>query len=103
MIELCSLNDIPDPGSIRVDKDGLRLVVVRIGDDVWAMNDRCTHAEASLAEGELWIEEREIECPRHGSTFDLDNGVPQSLPATQPAATYQVVVINGLVNIVVPG
>ena len=45
--------------------------VVRIGDDFYAIGDRCSHADYSLAEGDVWEDEREIECPKHGSTFSL--------------------------------
>ncbi len=102
MIALCPLEDVPNPGSLRVDNGTLRVVVVRIDDDVWVLDDTCSHAEASLAEGELWVEEREIECPRHGSAFTLDEGVPQSLPATRPVATYDVAIVDGVVNIAIP-
>ena len=62
---------------------GLRLAVVRIGDDWYAIADRCSHADESLSEGDVWAEEREIECPKHGSTFSLLTGEPQTLPATR--------------------
>ena len=54
------------------------------------MADDCSHARYLLSEGEVDVEERSIECPKHGSTFDLDTGVPRSLPATVPVATYRV-------------
>ena len=54
----------------------------RVGDVVYAIGDRCSHAEASLAEGEIF--DGEVECPRHGSAFDLATGMPQTLPATRP-------------------
>ena len=66
--------------------------MVRIGDDFYAISDRCSHADFSLAEGEVWAEEREIECWKHGSTFSLIDGEPQSLPATRPVPVYDVIV-----------
>ena len=45
--------------------------VVRIGDDFYAIGDTCSHADYSLSEGDVWEDEREIECPKHGSTFSL--------------------------------
>ena len=51
--------------------DGVAVAVVRIDDDVYAIGDVCSHANVSLSEGEVWCDEREIECPKHGSTFDL--------------------------------
>ena len=49
------------------------IAVVRIDDDVYAIGDSCSHANVSLSEGEVWCDEREIECPKHGSTFSLDD------------------------------
>ena len=69
--------DVPRAASARrFDVDGHRLAVVRIGDDWYAIGDRCSHAEASLAEGEVWPDECEIECPKHGSAFSLKTGEP---------------------------
>ena len=87
---VCKVGDVAPGSSIRVDKDGHRLAVVRIGDDWYAIADRCSHAEASLAEGEVWPDECEIECPKHGSAFSLKTGEPLTLPATQPVPVYTV-------------
>jgi 3-phenylpropionate/trans-cinnamate dioxygenase ferredoxin subunit len=89
-VRVCGVDDV-DPGSARrVDVDGHRLCVVRIGDDWYVINDECSHADYSLSEGEVWEDEREIECPKHGSTFSLETGEPQTLPATQSVAVYKV-------------
>jgi 3-phenylpropionate/trans-cinnamate dioxygenase ferredoxin component len=89
-ITVCKVGDVEPNSAIRVDKDGHRLAVVRIGDDWYCIGDRCTHAEASIAEGEVWPDECEIECPKHGSAFSLKTGEPLTLPATQPVPTYTV-------------
>jgi 3-phenylpropionate/trans-cinnamate dioxygenase ferredoxin component len=89
-IAVCKVGDVAPNSAIRVDKDGHRLAVVRIGDDWYAIGDRCSHAEASIAEGEVWPDECEIECPKHGSAFSLKTGEPLTLPATQPVPTYTV-------------
>ena len=89
-LAVCKVGDVEPGKAIRVDKDGHRLAIVRIGDDFYALDDRCTHAEASLAEGEVWPDECEIECPKHGSAFSLKTGEPLTLPATLPQATYSV-------------
>jgi len=60
------------------------------------------HAEASIAEGEIWPEECEIECPKHGSAFSLVTGEPVTLPATQPVPVYAVRVDGGDVLVEVP-
>ena len=89
-IPVCKVGDVEPGSSIRVDKDGHRLAIVRIGDDWYAIADRCSHAEASLAGGEVWPDECEIECPKHGSAFSLKTGEPLTLPATQPVPVYTV-------------
>lgn len=91
VIRVCSISDVEPGGVRRFDVAGHRIAVVRIGDDEWhAIDDRCSHAEASLAEGVLWPEDRELECPRHGSVFDLRTGKPITLPATRPNRVYPV-------------
>jgi 3-phenylpropionate/trans-cinnamate dioxygenase ferredoxin subunit len=90
-IRVCSVDDVKPDSAMRVDVAGHRLAVVRLGESSWyVIGDRCTHAEASLAAGEVWPEERELECPKHGSAFSLKTGEPLTLPATQPAHTYTV-------------
>ena len=98
----CQVGDVAPNSAIRVDKDGHRLAVVRIGDDWYAIGDRCSHAEASIAEGEVWPDECEIECWKHGSTFSLLTGEPQTLPATRPVPVYDVAVVDGDVVVSVP-
>ncbi|HKA04410.1 MAG TPA: non-heme iron oxygenase ferredoxin subunit [Acidimicrobiales bacterium] len=85
-----------EPGTARkVEVDGRPVALVRCGDDVYAISDVCSHANVSLSEGEVQCDEREIECWKHGSTFSLVDGEPQSLPATQPVAVYDVEVRDG--------
>ena len=80
-----------EPGTARrVDIDGHRLCVVRIEHDWYVIGDECSHEDYSLSEGDVWADECEIECPKHGSTFSLATGEPQTLPATQPVPTYPV-------------
>ena len=89
-----------EPGTVRrVVIDGVAVAVVRIGDDVHAVGDVCSHANVSLSEGEVWADERELECPKHGSTFDLKTGEPVTLPATQPVPVYAVEVTDGMVTV----
>lgn len=89
-VKVCSVDDVPAGSARRFDVEGHRLCVVHIGDDWYVIGDECSHADYSLSEGEVWEEECEIECPKHGSTFDLRTGEPQTLPATQPVPTYTV-------------
>ncbi|MBI2168391.1 MAG: non-heme iron oxygenase ferredoxin subunit [Actinobacteria bacterium] len=94
-VRLCSVSDVEPNSAVRVDAAGHRLAVVRVTDgdgaDHWyVIDDRCSHAEASLAEGVVWADDREIECPRHGSTFELETGRAITLPATRPQGVYAV-------------
>ena len=86
----------------RVQVNGRPVALVRCGDDVYAISDICSHANVSLSEGEILCADREIECWKHGSTFSLVDGEPQSLPATQPVPVYEVVVRDGDVIVRVP-
>ncbi len=87
---LCSLRELESGSARRFDVSGHRLAVVRIGDDVHAVGDRCTHQDVSLAEGEVDTDRCSLECWKHGSLFDLETGVPTVLPATKPVPVYEV-------------
>jgi 3-phenylpropionate/trans-cinnamate dioxygenase ferredoxin component len=80
-----------EPGTaIRLEGGLVGVCLVRIGDRFFAIADRCSHAQVLLSEGDVDEEECSIECWKHGSTFSLLDGQPQSLPATQPVPVYQV-------------
>ena len=68
------------------------VAVVRVDDRVFAIGDICSHADVSLSGGEVFCDELAIECPQHGSVFSLVTGAPDTLPATQPVAVYDVTV-----------
>jgi 3-phenylpropionate/trans-cinnamate dioxygenase ferredoxin subunit len=95
--DLCALEEIGDGEARRFDVDGHRIAVVRIGDDVYVIGDRCTHADISLAEGEVDADAATIECWKHGSLFDLRTGDALSLPATRPTPVYEAKVVDGRV------
>ncbi|MGH9047219.1 MAG: non-heme iron oxygenase ferredoxin subunit, partial [Acidimicrobiales bacterium] len=86
----------------RFEVEGAAIALVRIDDDFYALGDRCSHEDYSLSEGEVWAEECELECPRHGSTFDLRTGAACSLPATKAVPVYEVEVVGEDVVVVVP-
>ena len=99
-VRVCSLSDLdPEGGVQRVDLDGTPVAVVRVGDRVYAIGDTCSHAEVSLAGGEVDFDECALECPKHGSLFSLETGEPLSLPAVRPVATYAVEVDGDDVSI----
>ena len=95
-LEVGAADAFPQGGS-RVDLDDRTLALFRIGDDFYVIGDTCSHAMASLSEGELW--DYDVECPLHGAEFDIRTGVPQSLPATRPVATYEVRLEQGRVMV----
>jgi 3-phenylpropionate/trans-cinnamate dioxygenase ferredoxin component len=101
-VALCAPDDLASGEARRFDVAGHRIALVRIGDEFHAVDDECSHEDYSLSEGEVLVEEREIECPRHGSTFDLCTGEACSLPATRPVTVYEVTVENGTVAVVLP-
>ncbi|MDP9388594.1 MAG: non-heme iron oxygenase ferredoxin subunit [Actinomycetota bacterium] len=101
-VRLCAADELEPGTARRFDVDGHRIALVRIGDDFYAIGDRCSHADFSLSEGSVLVEDREIECWKHGSTFSLTTGEPQSLPATKPVPVYQVVRSGTDVSVVLP-
>ena len=102
LVSLCKRDDLASGSARRFDVDGHRIALVRIGDDFYAIDDTCSHADYSLSEGDVWEEEREIECPKHGSTFSLVTGEPQTLPATRPVPVYEIQVEGDDVKVVLP-
>jgi 3-phenylpropionate/trans-cinnamate dioxygenase ferredoxin subunit len=74
---------------VRLEKNGQAICVVKIGDEVFAIGDTCSHSEASLAEGD--VSKNAIECWLHGAEFDLRTGQALSLPATTAVPTYSVI------------
>jgi 3-phenylpropionate/trans-cinnamate dioxygenase ferredoxin subunit len=98
-VRVCSLDDLAPGAAVRVDVGGAPVALVRIGDDVYAIGDVCTHANVSLSEGEVWCDELELECPKHGSAFSLVTGAPSTLPATQPVAVFSATVVDGEVYV----
>jgi 3-phenylpropionate/trans-cinnamate dioxygenase ferredoxin subunit len=99
---LCRRDELESGQVRRFDVAGVRIALVRIDDDFYAIGDRCSHEDYSLAEGEVWAQECEIECPRHGSTFDLRTGEPCSLPATTPVPVFVTEVVGEDVAVVLP-
>jgi 3-phenylpropionate/trans-cinnamate dioxygenase ferredoxin component len=87
-VKVCALADVPDEGALAVEVEDTPVAVVRLGDDVFALRDVCSHAEVALSEGDVY--NHTIECWLHGSCFDLRTGKPTNPPATQPVPTYRV-------------
>ena len=97
-IRVAALDDIPEGEGISVDRavTGTNDDIALLRDDdgsVWALNDTCTHAEASLADG--WVEGGYVECPLHAAKFCLKTGAVQGLPATKDAVAHRVEIRDG--------
>jgi 3-phenylpropionate/trans-cinnamate dioxygenase ferredoxin component len=89
---LCALSEVPEDGSLRIELADIDVAVVQFEGELFALEDRCSHAEIPLTDGE--VEEVDgvptIECALHGSCFDLRTGEPTNLPATEPVPVYPV-------------
>ena len=86
------MSELPDGKALRIEAGPDGICLVRLGDRVHALTDRCSHADVRLSEGEVDPYECSVECWKHGSTFSLIDGEPQSLPATVAVAVYTVTV-----------
>ncbi len=85
---VCALDDVPTDEALGVTVGEYDVAVARHNDEVYALQDLCSHAAVSLSEGE--VADCAVECWLHGSTFDLRTGKPTSFPATEPVATFPV-------------
>lgn len=93
---------LADGTPLRLEGGPTGVCLVRIGDEHFAIGDRCSHADVSLSEGDVDADERWIECWKHGSAFSLVDGEPQSLPAVAPVPVYPVRVDGDDVVVEVP-
>ena len=99
-VDVGALDDFADGQARKVEVGDQPVAVVRLGDDLYAIGDTCTHADVSLSEGEVDASEQTLECWKHGSAFGLVDGQPTSLPATRPVPTFDVHVDEGRVYVV---
>jgi 3-phenylpropionate/trans-cinnamate dioxygenase ferredoxin component len=104
LVTVCRIDDVPEGEVRRFEVAGHEIALVNLGQDGFrAVGDICSHAHYFLHEGEVDPDFETIECPKHGSTFDLDTGKPRSLPATQPVPVYNVKVENDEVKVEIDG
>jgi nitrite reductase/ring-hydroxylating ferredoxin subunit len=96
-VEAARLDEIPDGGMKQVTVRGDLVGLYRVGDAVYAMGDVCTHEYAHLTDGDFDPDDLEVECPLHGSRFNVTDGSVRILPATKAESTYQVKVEGDLV------
>ncbi|MGW7353482.1 bifunctional 3-phenylpropionate/cinnamic acid dioxygenase ferredoxin subunit [Streptomyces sp. Z26] len=95
----CRIEDLPPGESVRVEAgEGTDAVAVFNADgELYAIDDTCTHQDASLADG--WLEDCKVECPLHAACFDLRTGMPSGPPAKRPVRTHRVTVEDGVVRV----
>ncbi len=89
-VRVCTVGELPPGRALRVDINGQPVCLVNLDGDLRAIGDTCSHGRFSLSEGEVNVEDHEIECPKHGSMFSLDTGWPQTFPATKPVPVFRV-------------
>ncbi len=98
-ITVCSVEELPDGEMRLVEADGRKIGVFRCGEELYAIEDRCSHDDGPLAEGEFDAAACTVECPRHGSLFDVRTGRPKTLPAFQPVDTFEARIEDGEVKL----
>ena len=99
LVDVAPVDELP-PGSVKIVRAGQVAVgVYNLDGEYCAIEDRCSHDDGPLAEGEFDPDERVVICPRHGSKFDICSGRPLSLPAYEPVETFPVVVEDGWVKV----
>jgi len=91
VVRICAVGDVPEGQARRFEVGSRPIAVVNLGDEGFrAVDSICSHAHYFLDEGEVDVDLETIECPKHGSTFDLNTGRPRTLPATVPVQTFPV-------------
>ena len=99
MVDVCPVSELM-PGQMRlVEYDSLEIGVFNCDGQFYAIEDRCSHDDGPLAEGILDPETCTVECPRHGSIFDLKTGRPKTLPAYQPVDTFPVIIDDDMIKL----
>ncbi len=97
MIPACRLADLPRGEAYRLDIDPPVSVFHTDDGEVFAIDDTCTHQDASLADG--WLEGCEVERPLHASKFDLRTGAVDAPPAKRPVRTHEVLIVDGMIYV----
>jgi 3-phenylpropionate/trans-cinnamate dioxygenase ferredoxin component len=99
VIDICTVDELPPGECRRAEWEDLEIGVINCGGEILAIEDRCSHDDGDLLEGELDFADCTVECPRHGSVFDLRTGKPLNLPAYVPIDTFPVTVDDGVIRV----
>ena len=98
-IPVCPAAEL-SPGTMRlVEHEGTKIGVFNCDGTLYAIEDRCSHDNGPLAHGEFDAETCTVECPRHGSLFDLRTGAPKTLPAYVAVDTFPVIIADDLIKL----
>ncbi len=98
-VEVGRTEDVPPGHAARVEIDEVPVAIFNLDGEFFCLDDTCSHAEASLSDGDLDTSRCAIECPLHGSAFSLRTGEPLSLPAVEPVRVHQVDTSDGLIRV----
>ena len=102
VIDVCPVEELP-PGEVRIVHAGVLSVgVYNLGGELYALEDRCSHDDGPLCEGDFDLEEGYAVCPRHGAQIDIRTGEALTLPAVLPVDTFEVAVEDGIVRLKLP-
>jgi nitrite reductase/ring-hydroxylating ferredoxin subunit len=96
MVPVCRLDDLSPGDAVRIVAD-VPIAIFNVDGELFAIDDTCTHQDASLADG--WLDGHTVECPLHASCFDLRTGKPNGPPAKRPLRTYPVLVQDGMIYV----
>ena len=99
LIDICPLEDLPPGGMRLVAWEDLEIGVFNCAGELLAIEDRCSHDDGNLLEGDVDTTACTVECPRHGSVFELRTGKPVNLPAYEPVETFPVSVEDGVIRV----
>jgi len=99
VIDICRLEELPPGGRRTVAVEDLEIALINCSGTLWAIEDRCSHDNGPLGEGDVDCDAATIECPRHGALFDLRTGTPKTLPAYVPVETFEVLVEDDMIKL----
>jgi 3-phenylpropionate/trans-cinnamate dioxygenase ferredoxin subunit len=98
-LDVCPADEL-GPGEMKLVVSGLTSVgVYNLDGELFAIEDRCSHDDGPLCEGEFETDTGVVICPRHGANFDIRTGDALTLPATEPVSTYPVRVVDGMIRV----
>jgi 3-phenylpropionate/trans-cinnamate dioxygenase ferredoxin subunit len=98
-VEVGGIDEVPPGHAARAEIDGVPVAIFNVDGRFYCLDDTCSHAQASLSDGDLDVARCAIECPLHGSAFDLRTGDPLSLPAVEPVRVHEIDTADGRIRV----